>query len=163
MDSTTTLRHEQPADEPFLLQLYASTRADEMKLVPWDAGQMEAFVRMQFHLQAQHYRKYYPNAEFLIILLEGRPIGRIYVDRDPEQILLMDIALLPEHRGAGIGGRLMKALIAEAATSKRPLRIHVERNNPGAFRLYQRLGFRVIEEVGIHYFMEWSAMPPAPG
>lgn len=163
MDSAVTLRPEEPADEAFLLDLYSSTRAEEMNFVPWDGNQKNAFLRMQFQMQAQHYHKYYPSAQFLVILLDERPIGRIYVDRDPEQILLMDIALLPEHRNAGIGGRLMRELIAEAAATKRPLRIHVERNNPGAIRLYERLGFRVIREVGIHFFMEWWQAAPAAG
>jgi ribosomal protein S18 acetylase RimI-like enzyme len=163
MDPTVTLRPEEPTDEAFLLDLYSSTRTEEMNLVPWDTNQKNAFLRMQFQLQAQHYHKYYPSAQFLVILLDDRPIGRIYVDRDPEQILLMDIALVPEHRNTGIGGRLMRELIAEAAATKRPLRIHVERNNPGAMRLYERLGFRAIKEVGIHFLMEWSPAPPAAG
>lgn len=151
---SVTLHPEHPADQSFLLQLYASTRAEEMKLVPWDAGQKEAFLLMQFQLQAQHYHKHYPNAEYLVILLEGRPIGRLYLDRGQERFLLLDIALVPQHRGAGIGSGLMRQVMSEAASARKPLCIHVERNNP-ALRLYERLGFRIIEELGIHFFMQW--------
>jgi ribosomal protein S18 acetylase RimI-like enzyme len=154
MDPATSLRPEQPEDAPFLLQLYASTRARELNPLPWDASQKEAFVRMQFDLQTRHYRQFYPDAAFLIVQLDGNPIGRIYVDRSEKQILLIDIALLPEHRGLGIGGRLLNELLSEAAAAQRPVHIQVERNNP-ALRLYERLGFKVIEDKGIHLFMEW--------
>ena len=67
-----------------------------------------------------------------------------------------DIALLPEHRGAGIGGRLLQDLLTEAAASGKRVSIHVERFNP-AMRLYERLGFTKQEEVGVYFRMEWSA------
>jgi ribosomal protein S18 acetylase RimI-like enzyme len=160
MDLTPSLRPERPADEAFLVRLYASTRSEELKVVPWDDHQKDAFLRMQFDLQTLHYRRHYPAADFLIILLEERPVGRLYVDRAAGEILVLDIALLPEHRGTGIGGRLMRELISEAAAAQKPVRIHVERNNP-ARRLYERLGFRMVEEVGIHFLMECSPAAPA--
>jgi len=155
MDSTVSFRPEQPGDEPFLFQLYASTRAAEMQLVPWDHAQKEAFLRSQFALQTHHYRKYYPNAAFLIVQLDEQPIGRLYVDRSGPCVLVIDIALLPGHRGVGIGGRLMQDVLSEAAAAGKTVQIHVEHNNP-ALRLYGRLGFHEIENKGIHYLMEWS-------
>lgn len=159
MDRTISFRAEQPGDAPFLLQLYASTREDEMRLVSWDAAQKEAFVRSQFALQTRHYRKYYPEAAFLVIELDGQPIGRLYLDRSDRCILVIDIALLPEHRGAGLGGRLMRDVLAEGEAARKPVQIHVERNNP-ALRLYERLQFRLIEDKGSHFLMEWSPGTP---
>jgi ribosomal protein S18 acetylase RimI-like enzyme len=144
-----------PQDEPFLVRLYASTRSEEMKLVPWDEAQKAAFLRMQFDLQTRHYREHYSDAAFLILELDGTPIGRMYVHRSAEQILLIDIALLPEHRGSGIGSEVLRDLLAESAESSKPVRIHVEHQNP-ALRLYQRLGFRIREDKGLHYEIEWS-------
>jgi ribosomal protein S18 acetylase RimI-like enzyme len=155
MNRTVSFRPERPGDEPFLLQLYASTRAAEMRLVPWDNSQKEAFLRSQFGLQKHHYRKYYPEAAFLIVQLDGQPIGRLYVDRSGPCILVIDIALLPGYRAAGIGGRLMRDVLSEAAAEGKKVQIHVERANP-ALRLYERLGFRILEDKGIHFFMEWS-------
>jgi ribosomal protein S18 acetylase RimI-like enzyme len=154
MQRPTTLRPEQPADEPFLLRLYATTRADEMNLVPWDDAQKAAFLQSQFELQTHHYRKYYPDASFLIIEHEGEAIGRLYVDRSEGQILVIDIALLPKCRGAGIGRGLMEDVLAEAEVARKPVRIHVERHNP-ALRLYERLKFRMIEDKGVHFLLEW--------
>lgn len=89
------------------------------------------------------------------MLAEWETRARLYVDRTDKEILLIDIALLPEHRGAGIGGRLLNDLLSEAAAEHKPVRIHVEHKNP-ARRLYERLGFRKIEDKGVYYLMEWS-------
>ncbi len=95
-------------DDAFLFQVYASTRADEMALVNWTAEQKTAFLQMQFNAQRQHYRTYYPAATYQVIAREDVPIGRLIVNRSPDEILLMDIALLPEQRNAGIGTALIR-------------------------------------------------------
>jgi ribosomal protein S18 acetylase RimI-like enzyme len=150
-----SLRPEAPKDADFLFRLYASTRAEEMNLVPWDETQKEAFLRMQFQAQSVHYRRYYPDASYDVILREGNAVGRLYVHRTEYAILLIDIALLPEHRGSGIGSRLLNEILSQASTLGRRVQIHVERNNP-ALRLYTRLGFRIAEDKGVYYFMEWA-------
>jgi GNAT superfamily N-acetyltransferase len=154
MDRTVSFRPEQASDEPFLLQLYASTRAAEMQMVPWNNQEKDLFLRSQCALQTHHYRKYYPDAAFLIVQLEEQPIGRLYVDRSGPCVLVIDIALLPNYRGAGIGGQLMQDVLLEAEAADKPVQIHVERNNP-ALRLYKRLGFRILEDKGIYFLMEW--------
>ncbi len=149
------LRQEEPDDAAFLFHLYCSTRTREMELVPWNDSEKEAFLRMQFNAQCTHYHHYYPNASYEIILREGQAIGRLYVARSEEEIRLIEIALLPEHRGGGIGGRLLNDLLSRARAEGKPVRIHVERENP-AMRLYSRLGFRTVEDQGIYYLMEWA-------
>jgi ribosomal protein S18 acetylase RimI-like enzyme len=151
-------RPELPEDEAFLAKLYATTRAGEMALTGWDAAQQEAFLRQQFQFQTAHYRKHYGDALFQIILRDDTPIGRLYVHFGAQEIRLMDIALLPEHRGAGLGGSILENLLQEAAQLGKTVTLHVERFNP-ALRLYQRLGFRVIEDQQINFYMEWR--PPA--
>lgn len=124
--------------------------------MPWSDAQKQDFLTMQFNLQTQHYHQNYPDAAYQIVLLGEKSIGRLYLDHGKDQILVIDIALLPEHRGAGIGGRLMKNVLLEAAADRKPVRIHVEWENP-ALRLYTRLGFRLLENKGMYYLMEWSA------
>ncbi len=142
-------------DHKFLYRVYASTRQEELAVVPWTAEQKEAFLRSQFSLQHQHYQKYYADAAFDVILCDGVPAGRLYVLRSPGEIRIVDIALLPEHRGAGIGSELLQDVLTEAAASGKCVSIHVERFNP-AMRLYERLGFTKQEEVGVYFRMEWS-------
>ncbi len=156
MNASYTLSPAQAKDEPFLLEVYASTRADELALVGWSAKQKQVFVQMQFNAQRQHYLAYYPGAEYSIILREHTPLGRLIVDRSGVEILLMDIALLPEYRRAGIGAAIIQSLQAEASQAGKPLRLHVEIYNP-AQRLYARLGFSKIDAVGIYEELEWRS------
>jgi ribosomal protein S18 acetylase RimI-like enzyme len=155
MDRTIAFRPIRPEDEAFLYQVYASTRADELALVDWDEAQKEAFLKMQFNAQHQEYQRNYPDADFLIILLNDQPIGRLYIDRGEDEVRLIDIALLPEYRNGGIGTAILKDIQAEAANVGKSVTIHVEMFNP-ALRLYERLGFRKLEDRGVYYFMEWS-------
>lgn len=154
-----TLRWITEEDLPFLAELYASTRREEVAQVPWSDEQKETFLRWQFDNQHQHYQQYYPGCEFLVVEREavGRRerIGRLYVDRWKDQIRLVDIALLPEHRGGGLGTALLRGLLAEGRERDLPVTIHVEYNNP-ALSLYQRLGFRHVDSNGIYYLMKWS-------
>jgi len=156
-DERLTLRPMEKGDADFLYRLYASTRMDEMALVDWAGEQKEAFLRMQFHAQTEHYRLQYPHAETQIIQRdEAVPIGRLILDRSNDCILLMDIALLPEFRNAGIGTTIMRDLMAEAAQANREVRLHVETFNP-AMKLYTRLGFAKSSEQGIYHEMVWKA------
>lgn len=148
------LRPVQPDDETILFTLYASTREEELALVNWDTAAKEIFLRMQFNAQQMHYRSHYPQGDHRIILLDDRPIGRLYRARQDREIRLIDITLLPEYRNRGIGTALMQDLIDEAAQTGDPIRLYVFKYNHAALRLYTRLGFSPIDENGLHIFME---------
>jgi len=142
-------------DTDFLFSVYASTRAEEMARVDWIAEQQEAFLRMQFRAQTQFYIENYPGAEFQVIMLNDQPIGRLYIHRREDEIRIMDIAVLPAHRNAGIGSSLLRDILEEGKNLNLPVTIHVEQFNP-AMRLYQRLGFQPKEDKGVYLLMEWS-------
>jgi len=142
-------------DEAFLLEVYAGTRSDEMSQTGWDDAQQRAFLKLQFLAQQQHYRTYYPQGEHSLILLNEKPVGRLYVARSLEEIRILDIALLAEHRNKGIGTRVIKDLMAEAGKTGKPVRIYVESFNR-ALRLFERMGFLQVEEKGFHYLMQWQ-------
>jgi ribosomal protein S18 acetylase RimI-like enzyme len=147
------LRPAGAADRAFLLQVYGSTRADELALLPWTDEQKAGFIAQQFAAQDAHYRKHYDGAAFDVIEVDGEPAGRLYVYRGSHEIRIVDIALVPAFRGRGLGTRLLRDLIVEADDGGRKLSIHVEVTNP-ARRLYERLGFRPAGEHGIHLLME---------
>jgi ribosomal protein S18 acetylase RimI-like enzyme len=150
-----TFRPITEGDMDFLARLYASTRWEELQQVPWSDEQRLAFLRQQFDAQHTYYMEHFVDAAFDLIVIDGKPAGRLYLDRREEEIRLIDIALLPKHRGQGIGGRLMADILKEGQDSGLRVRIHVEQNNP-AMRLYQRLGFQKIEEQGVYHLMEWT-------
>jgi ribosomal protein S18 acetylase RimI-like enzyme len=148
-----SLRPARPEDDEFLLRVYASTRTDELAPVPWTEAEKDAFLRMQFTAQHHYYRQHYADGEFSVVQVGGEPAGRLYLYRGAEELRIVDIALLPEFRGRGIGRALLTEIIGEGDRAGLPVRIHVERNNP-ALRLYRELGFRVVGEVGVYDFME---------
>jgi ribosomal protein S18 acetylase RimI-like enzyme len=155
----TTLRPVTGEDLPFLYDLYASTRLEEVAMTGWPQADQEAFLAMQFHAQHTFYQEQFAGAQFDIIERDGEPIGRLYVDRRPDEIRIIDIALLPAFRGRGIGSRYLKQVLAEGQERGLPVRIHVEANNP-AMRLYKRLGFRQVDTNGVYWLMEWTPAPP---
>ncbi len=149
------LRTISETDIPFLNRLYASTRAEEMALVPWSEDEKSTFLDQQFQAQHLFYQQQFPRAKFDLVLTDNEPIGRLYVDSREDEIRLIDIALMPEYRGNGIGGKLMNQVLEQAKGESKPVRIHVEHNNP-AMRLYLRLGFEQIDTNGVYHLMEWK-------
>ena len=153
MSAAVGLRSAGPGDAELLFRVYAGAREDELAVVPWDAGQKEAFLRAQFGAQNRWYREHYAGASFDVVLVDGEPCGRLYVYRGETEIRIVDIALLPEHRGNGVGSSLLRDLLAEADAAGKRVTIHVERFNP-ALRLYERLGFSVAEDKGVYLLLE---------
>jgi ribosomal protein S18 acetylase RimI-like enzyme len=149
------LRPTTDADRELLLAVYASTRVEELDQVPWAPGAREAFLEMQFTAQDHEYRRLNPRGSFDVIEVDGRPAGRLYVDRRPGDLRIVDIAVLPEFRNRGIGRRLVEELQQQAAAEGRIVSIHVEAHNRAA-GLYERLGFVLAEDLGVYRRMEWT-------
>jgi len=159
MDGEITLRAAIADDEAFQCALYASTRADELALTDWADAQKEEFVRMQFGAQTCHYRTHYPEAVWNIILHDGTPAGRLIVVRWEREIRIVDISLMPAFRGRGAGTRILLDLCGQARAERRLVSIHVEKFNP-ALRLYERLGFRIVEDKGVYLLLHWQDGDP---
>jgi GNAT superfamily N-acetyltransferase len=153
--STITLVPVGPDDYDFLVEVYGSTRAEELALVPWTSEQRDAFTRSQFNAQQEHYLKTYPGARHDIIMSNGQPVGRLYVARLDQEIRIIDITLLPAERNVGIGSYLINQLLDEAKQTRKITRIYVEEFNP-SLRLFQRLGFSPSEQHGFHLLLQWS-------
>ena len=156
-----SLRAVRDGDLPWLRDLYASTRAEEMAPVPWPEIAKRSFLDQQFGLQHQHYLAHYADTDFLAIEhAEHGPVGRYYLQRTAPEHLLVDISLFPALRGSGVGSALIRQSQQDAATLGRGMRLHVQVSNPGARRLYERLGFIAEQGAeGTHRPMRWS--PPA--
>jgi ribosomal protein S18 acetylase RimI-like enzyme len=126
-----------------------------MKLLPWDEAAKESFLQMQFTAQQRHYQSYFPQASHDVILADGVPAGRLYVDRREAEIRVLDIALLPGSRGRGIGSHLLQDLMEEAETVQKTLSIYIENASP-YLRFFQRLGFVKADDNGFSCLMEWQ-------
>ena len=147
-------------DLPFLFQVYASTRLEELAVTGWPDEAKRGFLAQQFGAQHDHYQRHYPDAEWLVIDWNGDSAGRLYLEEWPSQIRLIDIAILPEFRGRGIGSAILSDLLEWASAKRKAVSIHVEKNNP-ARSLYDRLGFRPSEDKGVYDLLEWR--PPENG
>ena len=152
-----SLRAVTPADEPFLREVYASTRAAEMALVPWTDEQKAAFLKFQFDAQDSYYRTQFPTTEFQIILKDDAPVGRLYVLREEDGIRILDITIMPDSRSQGIGTSIVGALLEEATTNKKVVTIWVESFNPSQ-TLFRRLGFSMAQEDGVNQLMEFRVV-----
>jgi len=153
---TISLRPCRPDDQGFLFRLYSDTRLPEIAQFGWPQPQQEAFLRMQFTAQQRWYEMTYSQAGHQIIEQGGASIGRLLVLRQPDVVILVDISLLAEFRGKGIGGGLIRDLIQDCDRIKIPLRLQVRVNNP-ALRLYERLGFRKTGQDQMYTQMERPA------
>jgi GNAT superfamily N-acetyltransferase len=150
-----TLRPITADDLMTLYQIYASTRVAELAQTDWTDEQKTVFLQQQFAAQHQYYQANYPRAQFQLVEDAGIAIGRLYVDRWDDQIRIIDVALLPEHRGRGAGTWLINQVLDEGRRLNLPVTIHVERFNP-ALQLYERLGFRLDEDKGVYLFLKWT-------
>jgi ribosomal protein S18 acetylase RimI-like enzyme len=148
-----SLRPAAPEDDALLRRVYASVRDGELAVAAWTDEQREAFLAHQFDAQDAYYREHYTNTSFHVIEVDGEPAGRLYVARWDDEIRIMDIALLPEYRGKGIGTRLLGELLDEGSRTSKRVSIHVEKHNP-ALRLYERLGFAPVADRGVYLLLE---------
>ena len=152
----STLTPVSSSDEPFLVELYSSTRAGEMTLVPWSSEQKQAFLQMQFEAQNLYYRERYPNASFDLIKLNDSPVGRLYVAELADEIRIIDLTFLPAHFNPQVFEALIEEILQKAAQVGKPVRIYLENYSPQT-EIFVRLGFQKIGEHGI--YLLWQHEP----
>lgn len=161
-----SLRPVAATDDAFLRALYAQVRAPELAATEWTEAQKQHFCNTQFDAQDSHYRAYYPSATLQIIetidaqgIAAPAPVGRLYwvPMQDAKQEVLMEISIVNEARGKGIGTYLITQILARAVAQGSSVSLHVEPHNP-AHRLYERLGFTVIDRTPVYDEMLWR--PP---
>jgi GNAT superfamily N-acetyltransferase len=144
------------ADEAFLRELYATTRPD---LAGWDDGAREAFVDLQLRAQRRDWQSAYPGSTDEVLLVDGRPVGRLWVAWLPAACVLVDMILRPEHRRAGLGTRVVTEILAEADRRGVPARLAVERTNAPSLAFCGRLGF--VETGGDQVYVNLERPRPA--
>jgi GNAT superfamily N-acetyltransferase len=142
-------------DAEILLEIYKSSRGDDLRGLGWAEDRISEFLGMQYEAQQHFYESEYKLATEEIILWEGKPAGRLIVERREHEIRCVDVALLPEHRNRSIGSFLIQKLQDEARREKKPLRLQVIRFNR-AVSLFERSGFVRTSETGTHFQMEWT-------
>jgi GNAT superfamily N-acetyltransferase len=127
-------------DEPFLRELYETTRPD---LAGWEPAARAAFVDLQLQAQRREWKARYPGSTDELILSDGRPVGRIWVAWQAEACVLVDMILLPELRRSGIGTAIVREILAGAELRGLCVRVTVERTNAPSLSFCEKLGFEL--------------------
>jgi ribosomal protein S18 acetylase RimI-like enzyme len=137
-----TARPALAADATFLARLYASTRTDVLHLpVPQSQSVRDGIIAHQQQLQADDYRARYPGADYLIVEQGGEPVGRVVIERGPDAIRVVDLAIDPSARRRGHARAVLAALQLQAAAQGCVLKLRVRQDNRSARALYAALGF----------------------
>lgn len=133
------------ADQSFFLALYRSTRSDLLGMLA-DPRYIDALVAMQQRQQMDGFRSLYPDAAYQVLELDGTPVGRLVTAVASDALRVVDIAVVPQARGQGVGGEVLRRVLQQAMREGRDVTLAVRRDNAGARRLYASLGFAVERE-----------------
>ena len=147
------LRAVEEKDTAFIEAVYRTTREAELNLTNWSEYQKSAFINMQSAAQLAEYKTKFPDARFQVIIYNKKDAGRFFTCETENDIRLLDITILPEFTGKGIGTNLLNRLIQRSNKIQKKISLHVIASNP-AMKLYQRLGFVHIKNEGFYYYME---------
>lgn len=147
MPAAIRLRPACTADLPFLLTLRRLTMTEHLRRVgePTD--------------DEAHDRRIRANFEDAMIVSEGAgadPVGLLKVTRSTDEWHVHQIQILPSRQRQGIGEAVLRELLIEAAREHVPVSLSVLHGNP-ARRLYERLGFRLVEDTETSATLMWRA------
>ena len=154
------LRPVAPEEEIFWKEVFFDSVRAHFSILNLAEYQLSALLEMQYAAQKADYGKNYPKAENDLILYDGAPAGRVILTTERGDLHLVDIVVLSKYRNLGIGTEILNWLFERSRQTKMPVRFSVERNNR-AFRLYERLGFKIVGEMPAHFQMEWRAASAA--
>jgi GNAT superfamily N-acetyltransferase len=153
--ATVSLRPETAEDRSFLRELHLSVREEEAGFRDLDPAARTALLDQQFEWQHAQYLAQNPHGWFTIVLVDDQPAGRFYLTRRAAELRVVDISLLTEYRGHGIGSQLMLNVRAESLRIGLPIRLSVVAGDP-VRGFYQRLGFRLVSRDEIRLELEWA-------
>jgi ribosomal protein S18 acetylase RimI-like enzyme len=136
-----TLRPALTGDEPFLLELRKATMTEHLLRAgePLDDAAHRARLLHR-----------YDTAQ--VICLDGAPAGLLKTHRTETEWTVMQLQIAPAHQGRGIGERALWTVLLAAPADALPVTLKVLKGNP-AKRLYERLGFEIVNEDEIQFHM----------
>jgi ribosomal protein S18 acetylase RimI-like enzyme len=93
-----------------------------------------------------------------LVYLNGEAVGLVKAHREGSVWHLIQVQVAPQWQGKGLGEKLVRGVLEQAAQHGSSVVLDVLFDNP-AKRLYDRLGFVVEQRGAMEYRMRWS--PPA--
>lgn len=155
LENIVSLTPVQSGHKDFLLKLFKECRPDLSLIDNLNEKQKNDFMIKQFTIEQDQLSKMYPNAEFNIVMFNEEPIGRFYIYYDKEIDRIIEIGLLGGYRSKGIGGNIVRRVIEKAIEKKKTVSLQVAWFNQEAYRFYEKLGFKMVENNGIAYEMKY--------
>ena len=134
-----SLRPVEGSDE-VLLRIFAESHCAGFELLGLEPAALAGLVRMQFEARQAQYRMR-PGATEYLICRDGLPVGACWLSDSAEQLRVLDVAVLGEHRRQGVARSVLGELSARAAAEAKPVRLSVWHANAPALALYRELGF----------------------
>lgn len=131
-------------DMDFLLDLRMKTMTEHLLSSNLPVTKESAIKRVLHQFEKAH-----------IIILNDQPIGLLKIDRNSDDIEVMQIQIDPSQQGKGIGKSILEDVIQEAVEVEKPVLLSVLKTNK-AQKLYTSLGFKVIDEDEHSYMMKFS-------
>lgn len=159
LDSLDYLRPCMPEDDAFLYDVFCTTWESEIAALP-NPNLALHVLRIQHTAQERRFAIRYPGFQRFVVV-DGEPMGRLYVHEGTSSMHVIDVTLLPRFRSRGLGTRLARDLFAYATDSGRTITLRVARRNLRANDLYGSLGFRLIRADDLDNYFEWT--PPQAG
>ena len=161
----TYLRPCAASDDAFLYDVFCTTWASEVAALP-NQNLAQHVLRIQHIAQERRFATNYPNQQRFVLVEDGEPAGRLYLQSVGDTVHVVDLTLLPRFREQGIGSRVIRDLVAQCTADGRSIRLRVSRRNRGAIDLVNRLGFSLVSVDDLENFFEWhaheQAEPQAP-
>jgi ribosomal protein S18 acetylase RimI-like enzyme len=135
------LRPEAREDDEFLRRLITQTIAGELGADQWPEPMRSQLLGLQYLNRRMGPRSAFPQGESFVMVADAHPAGWLFLADLDHEIHLVEIMVLPELRGKGVGSVAMRQVLARAATTGKPVGLTVNVLNAGAIRLYESLGF----------------------
>lgn len=146
------LRTADDGDEIFLRGLFNDVKSAEFGNAGIPGPQLALLLDMQYRARNESYAREHPDMLCRIISSGDQRVGSIFTRTDAEALHLIDISILANMRGQGIGTAVMEYLKTEANR----ITLNVFTGNSDARRLYERLGFGVLGGDSMYLEMEWK-------
>jgi len=142
------------SDKNYLKALYADSRAREMNMTVWSDQEKTRFLDQQYEFQDRSFTLNYIGAIRRIIQLDGRDIGRLFINEADDHMRILDLTIHSDYQRRGIATDILKSLLNKAYGGKVPVKLSVVHDNP-ARKLYARLGFHPVRQDGLYVEMIW--------
>lgn len=140
------IRFATPDDHDLIYALKAeSVRPYVEKIWGWDENYQKKDFDGDFSRMEQ----------FNVIEVDGRFVGFVQYYFEYPYFEVVEIHLLPEYRGKGIGSDILRYLQKTCIAHDRKIRIGCFKENHRAKHLYHKLGFMQTEETDTHYILEY--------